>query len=122
MFTTLTLFIISSVTALFILGNKVGQLNGSRWYVQLHSHEFERRLLTKGGAVWDMVSHSVVRGFRAFFAKFLEKAEKFFLRMFFKIFRYITKMSDMVKGRDVPANKGSASFFLKSIDEPGKNL
>lgn len=100
----------------------MGQLNGSRWYVQLHSHEFERRVLSKAGAIWDMVSHSVSRGFKAFSARFLEKAEKFFLRMFFKIFRFITKMSDMVKGKDVPKNKGPASFFLKNIDEPGKGL
>jgi len=50
----------------------------------------------------------------------LEKVEKFFMRSFFKIFRYIGKLSDMVKGKDVPKNKGSASFFLKRIDEVKK--
>ncbi len=40
--------------------------------------------------------------------------------MFFKLFRYINKLSDMVKGKDIPKNKGSASFFLKRIDESEK--
>lgn len=63
---------------------------------------------------------SVTDRSRSLFAIMLEKVEKFFMRSFFKIFRYIGKLSDMVKGKDVPKNKGSASFFLKRIDEVKK--
>ena len=98
----------------------MGQINGSRWYVRLHSHEFEQKIVSKLGALWDVVKHWFLVTFRALSAKFLEKAEKFFMRAFFKLFRYINKLSDMVKGKDVPKNKGSASFFLKRIDEVEK--
>ena len=120
MLTTFIIFIASTVIALFILVNKVGQTNGSRWYIQLHSHELEHKVVNKLGAFWDVISHWSGSTFRSVSAKVLEKMEKFFMRMFFKLFRYINKLSDMVKGKDVPKNKGSASFFLKRIDETEK--
>ncbi len=122
MLTILILFIISTLTAVFIVVNKIGHINGSRWYVKLHSHEFERKVLNKTGAFWDVVWHSCTHTFRALTAVFLEKIQKFFMKVFFKLFRYISKLRDMVKGRDIPKNKGSASFFLKRIDEMGKDL
>ena len=72
------------------------------------------------GAFWDVISNWSKATFRSASAKILEKMEKFFMRVFFKLFRYINKLSDMVKGKDVPKNKGSASFFLKRIDETEK--
>ncbi len=120
MLTTSIIFIASTVTALFILANKIGQTNGSRWYVQLHSHEFEHKVISKLAAFWDVASHSTRTTLRSVSAKVLEKMEKFFMKVFFKLFRYINKLSDMVKGKDVPKNKGSASFFLKRIDETEK--
>ena len=117
---TFIIFIASTVTALFILANKIGQTNGSRWYIKLHSHEFEHKVINKMGAVWDVVSHSSKATLRSVSAKVLEKMEKFFMKVFFKLFRYINRLSDMVKGKDVPKNKGSASFFLKRIDETEK--
>lgn len=120
MFTTFIIFIVSALTASFILINKIGQTNGSGWYIQLHSHEFEHRVINRLGAFWDVVSHWSGATFRSLSAKFLQKIEKFFMKTFFKLFRYINKLSDMVKGKDVPKNKGSASFFLKRIDEVEK--
>jgi len=120
MLTTFIIFIASTITALFILANKIGQISGSRWYVRLHSHEFEHKVINKMGAFWDVISNWFKVTFRVVSAKVLEKLEKFFMKVFFKLFRYINKLSDMVKGKDVPKNKGSASFFLKRIDETEK--
>ncbi len=120
MFNTSIIFIASISTALFILANKIGQINGSRWYIKLHSHELEHRMINKLGAMWDVIMHSSKATIRTVFARVLQKMEKFFMKVFFKLFRYINKLSDMVKGKDVPKNKGSASFFLKRIDEVEK--
>lgn len=117
MLTTFIIFILSTITAIFMLVNKIGQINGSRWYVKLHSHELEGMVLNKIGAFWDVVWHACVSSFKSASVVFLEKTEKFFMRVFFKLFRYISRLSDMVKGKDVPKSKGSASFFLKRIDE-----
>jgi len=122
MITTLTTFIVSSVIALFLVTNKMGELAGSRLAVRIHSHEFEVKMKTTVGAFWDWISHISMRSIRALTLATLQKAEKFFVKLFYRILKRITKMTDMVSGRDIPKNRGSVSFFLKHIEDHKNKL
>lgn len=54
--------------------------------------------------------------------KLIVSIENFFLGVIVKLSKKFTSLGDMVRGKDIPRNRGSVSFFWKNIDERRKEI
>jgi hypothetical protein len=109
-----TIFGISLLGIIFMLLNKMRQLSTGRAYISVSEHTNAKvQKISQDTALMIKNAPKVVAQTVAFLALkgtviVYEKAKK-------KIYPKIAHLVDAVKGKDVPKNKGSASFFLTSI-------
>ncbi len=110
----ITIFAISFVGIIFMLANKARHLSTGRAFVSVSDDTNAKVLkVSRDTAVMIKNAPKIVAQTAAFLALkgsviVYEKAKK-------KIYPKIAHLVDAVKGKDVPKNKGSASFFLTSI-------
>lgn len=67
--------------------------------------------------VCGQVSHITRRSALEKLHEVLVTSENFFLGLFMKLGKRFHKIGDMVRGKDLPKNRGSASLFLQDIAE-----
>jgi hypothetical protein len=54
--------------------------------------------------------------------KIVVSVENFFLGLIMKLGKKFTSLGDIVRGKDIPRNRGAVSFFLKGTEEHKKSL
>ena len=112
----ITIFLLSFVGILFLLINKSLALHGRKAFVTV-SHEVNHKLKTKADQLLVTVKRSPEVVWKTFLFLIIKISviaiEKFKARIYPKIAHLV----DSVKGRHIPKNKGSASFFLTNIKE-----
>lgn len=112
----ITIFFLSFAGIAFLLVNKSRELAGKKAFVTV-SHETNHKIKS----VTDKVTVSIKKSPQVVWKTLLFVVIKVSILVFekakTKFYPKIAHLVDSVKGRHVPKNKGSASFFLTNIKE-----
>ena len=116
MYTFFTLFLISALAIVFMLMNKLREIEGKKSFVSIGSHldeSIRHKIILLRKAVVEFPRHFSREAFYAF----VQNSVLLFRKLRAKIYPHIAHIVDAVKGKDIPKNKGAASFFLVHIQE-----
>jgi hypothetical protein len=114
-----TIFTLSLIGVIAVIVNKIQHMNKGRAFVSVSVETDERVKKISKTTVFvvknspKIIAHTVAFLALKYSVIVFEKAKK-------KIYPRIAHLVDAVKGRDVPKNKGSASFFLTSLKKDQK--
>lgn len=116
----ITIFFISFLATLGIIGNKIKENETGTAFVSFHRgaddtmHRF-------GKKVRGFVKHAPREMARLVLYFLVHKAVLVYEKLKEKVYPRISHIVDAVKGRNVPKNKGNASFFL-TMEKNQKDL
>lgn len=116
----ITIFFISFLATLGIIGNKIKENETGNAFVSFHRgaddtlHRFGKR-------VRGFVKHAPREMARLIVYFLVHKAVLLYEKLKVKVYPKIAHIVDAVKGTHVPKNKGNADFFLK-MEKNTKNL
>lgn len=116
-----TIFGVSFVGLIAVIGNKIAHVYRGRHIVSV-SEDLDRRIKKISEELFaivrrspKVVGHTVAYLTIKYSVIVIEKAKK-------KIYPKISHIVDAAKGRNIPKNGGSASFFLANIKEHKDSL
>jgi len=120
MYLALTFFIISFAGIGVMILNKMRHLNTGRGYINIASH-VDDKIRAKG-----VVARKVLTEFPKHFSREamhfgIRQGVTGYRKVKAKVYPKIAHIVDAVKGKDVPKNRGKASFFLKNIQDSKEN-
>lgn len=119
---TLALFIISTLIISALLLSKHRELTAGKAFVRLGSISTDRSLVSAAHKTVYVTKHITLISTRIFIRKAIVMAEMFFMRMFTRASKRFVSVGYILTGKHVSKNRGSASFFLKNIEEHKKAL
>jgi hypothetical protein len=113
---TIIIFFLSLFGIVFVFLNKMRHMSAGRPYLKLafgSDFHLKRKIANAKASVQAMPRRAMHAG--AFFAvkhgvTIYEKTKK-------RVYPKIAHIVDVVKGRDIPTNKGSVSLYLRQIEE-----
>ena len=98
------------------------QLTTGKDILHISNPERDARLTS----FWQSFVYQVTHVSRKSLAEKLHKIvvviENFFLRIIVKVGKKFSSVGDVVRGKNIPRNRGAVSFFLKNIEEHKKSL
>lgn len=112
----ITIFALSLLGILFLLVNKARELNGKKAFLTI-SHEVNHKLKTKADDVLVTIKRSPEVVWKTFLFLVIKISVILVDKFKARIYPKIAHLVDSVKGKHIPKNKGSASFFLTNIKE-----
>ncbi len=121
MYIALTIFVLSLIVIIAMVGNKLREHTHGKAYITV-SPELDESIRRKAH-----IAHKIGTEFpkhfgREAFYAFVQKSVVFYRKIKAKIYPRIAHIVDAVKGKDVPMNKGGTSFFLSRISENDEKL
>ena len=122
MITALTLLVLSFIGMLVVVWGKSIQMSTGRNVLHISTEERDMRLSQWYGKVAYQVTHVSFNSLKNNLHSIIVAVENFFLRIFDRLGKKFKVIGDIVRGRDLPKNKGSVSFFLKNIEENEENV
>jgi hypothetical protein len=96
---------------------KMSELSTGRNILHLSTPERDQRLRRVWKAVMYQITHVSWRSVKEGFHDSIVAAENFFLRVIVKLGKKFSSVGDIVRGKDIPKNRGSVSFFLKNLED-----
>jgi hypothetical protein len=117
--TITTLLAVSIVLMALMCYNKTVELQTGKGIVALCDSNRNDRL-----ALWFKIrfaefKHINLASIKTFAHSILVGVENFFIKSFLKLskrFTQVAKVADMIRGKDLPQNKGAVSSFLQNIE------
>ena len=107
-----------------ILWGKNVELSTGRNVLRISTSERDNRLHEWYERIMYQMTHVTAKSIGAAFHRVVVTAETFSLALFVRLGKRFSKIGDIVRGKDLPKNRGSisVSFFLKNIEEGRKNM
>ncbi len=115
MYTILAVSFFASVTMIYA---KMSELTNGKNILHISTPERDAKILAMWRALSYRITHVSRKSLTEASHKVIVSVENFFLRLIVKLGKKFTSLGDMVRGKDIPRNRGSVSFFLREIDEP----
>lgn len=117
----LTSFFVALIGIVFVFANRNRQMRTGKSYVNLSfgsDFHLKKRIVDVKATVRGMPKRAA--DFTAYHA--VRHGIKLYDKVKTKIHPKIAHIIEAVKGKDIPKNRGTASIFLKKIEEHKKNL
>lgn len=122
MITALTLLILSFIGMIVVMWGKSVEMATGKNVLHISNQERDLRLNQWYGDVMYQITHVSFNSLKKNLHAVIVVVENFFLRMFVRLGKKFTVIGDIVRGRNLPKNRGSVSFFLKNIEEKEENV
>lgn len=116
MIIALTILCFSFVAMAVVLWNKNSQVTTGRAFFSISTPERDARLEEWYDKAVFQLTHVSYASVRNILHNALVAVENFFLSIFVRLGKRFSTIGDIVRGRNIPRNKGSVSFFLKNIE------
>ncbi len=117
MITALVIVLLSFIGMIAILWSKSVQLSGGQAMFSLSTPERDARLSWWFERTMYQITHVSYKSLKNTLHNLLVAFENFFLAIFVKLGKKFGRIGDMVRGKDIPKNRGSVSFFLKNVED-----
>lgn len=117
-----TILIVSFIGMSILTYAKMGELSTGRNMLNISTPERDHKLRTLWQSIVYHITHVSLQSIKEGFHDGIVAAENFFLRIIVKLGKNFSSLGDIVRGKDIPKNRGSVSFFLKNIEDHKKSL
>lgn len=99
---------------------KMTELTTGKNFLRISTPERDAKITEAWKSFVYQITHVSRKSLMKTFHKTVVGVENFFLRMVMKLGKKFTSIGDMVRGKDIPRNRGAVSFFLKNIEGHSK--
>ena len=118
----LIILCISLALSALILLNKNKEIKSGKGFFVLGSSQLDARLHSNFEKCLNFVHHFTAETIKQYIQKGILRTENYFIKLFHYISKRFLSFSDILTGHNIPKNRGSASFFLKNIEEHKKTV
>ncbi|MES3005957.1 MAG: hypothetical protein V4664_03360 [Patescibacteria group bacterium] len=122
MTTALTILCVSFIAMAVVVWNKNTQMSTGRTNFRISTPERDAHLEQWYNRIMFQITHVSYGSLKKTLHDMLVAVENFFLRIFVRLGKRFHTIGDIVRGKNIPRNKGAVSFFLKNIEESKKSV
>ena len=112
----LTILCLSFLAMATLLWNKNSQMTTGRTLLSVSTPERDARLEQWFQKFAYQITHVSYTSIKNTLHDWLVAVENFFLRIFVRLGKRFHTIGEIVRGKNIPKNRGSVSFFLKNIE------
>lgn len=105
----------------FLVYGKIEELGGSKNIFSLSNKKRDAAIKKHWRSFIFNITHVSMKSIKKGSHKVITSAEGAFLKVMSQLGKKFSSIGDMVRGKDIPRNRGSVSFFLKNISEHKKS-
>lgn len=116
MIIALTILCVSFIAMVTVVWNKNSEMTTGRTFMHISTPERDARLEYLYEKAVYQITHVSYRSIKNTLHDWLVAVENFFLRMFVRLGKRFSTIGDIVRGKNIPKNRGAVSFFLKNIE------
>lgn len=120
MITLYTILVVSFFGLAFLTYNKMLELTTGKNIVKISSPARDQKLKHAWNRFVYQITHVSWKSIKRRSYKIMVSIENYFLKVIIKLGKKFSTLGDIVRGKNIPRNRGSVSFFLKNL-ENGRN-
>lgn len=116
MLIALTILCVSFIAMLVVVWNKSAEMTTGKTMFRISTPERDARIEHWFDRTMYRITHVSYTSLKNKLHDLLVAFESMFLRIFVRLGKRFHTIGDIVRGKNIPKNKGSVSFFLKNIE------
>jgi hypothetical protein len=118
----LIIFCIFFALSALVLLNKDRELVKGKGYFKLGDEKLDSKLISRYEKFLDAIHHLTISTAKQYIQKITVSIENYSIKLFHYLSKRFYSLSNIITGHNIPKNRGSASFFLKNIEEHKKTV
>jgi hypothetical protein len=114
--TTEIIAAVSFIAAMAVVWSKSAELSTGKGMFQISTPERDTKVINAFGVAHYQITHVSRKSIIRISQRAIVAVENMFMSFFVLLGKKFSTIGDVVRGKDIPKNRGAVSFFLKNIE------